>query len=396
MGVKIKSALGSVTLDAENIASNTTVTVPAGGGTLANTGVTDALSTRVNAVGGRKNLIINGDMQVAQRGTSQNLVAGYNSLDRYATVATSAGATFTVSQDSDAPDGFGSSMKFACTGADTSVTGSERIDFASRIEAQDLQCLKYGSANAESVTLSFWVKSNVTGTYAVNLYQGDSTGNRMLNKNYTVDSANTWEKKTITYIGDTSGLINNDNGVGLYMHFALVAGPNLQGTSETTWQPYSNARFFNGHSVNLGSSTSNTYQITGIQLELGDTATDFEHRSYGEELALCQRYYQKWTNDSGSVANAQIGVVGMTASSNTYFGLHYKQEMRVAPSFTSGGSFRTWNSSQGAVTSKTPDEFFNPTRNGGRIRFSSGYTNGEASMLMFESTDAYIALDAEL
>jgi len=239
-----------------------------------------------------KNLIINGAMQVAQRGTSETGITSggsyRNAPDRFKFGLSSAG-TWTVSQDSDAPEGFANSYKLACTTADASLSAGDYIDFLTGFEGQDVQRLKKGTASAESVTLSFWCKSNKTGTYIVNIQDTDNA--RTVAKSYTVNVAGTWEYKTLTFVGDTNGVLDDDNAQSLRVKWWFAAGSTYSsGTLATSWEANTAANYAVGQ-VNLADSTSNYFNITGIQLELGGTATPFEHRSYGDELARCQRYY---------------------------------------------------------------------------------------------------------
>jgi len=356
----------------------------------------------VGQLGGRRNMKIKGAMQVAQRGADSKTVgaagspaAVYVGPDRflmYNTITTADQMSATSSYETDAPEGFNNSFKYLLTVNPTGDNYTDSYgDIRQYIEAQNLQHLKFGTAGAKSLTFSFWVKSNTTGKFAAWLYQPNAT--RDITKSYTINSANTWEYKTITFDGDVSGVINNNTNVGLFVGLNAWAGTNYIRSTDSDWDTIGGTRY-NTSSTLL--ETSNGYlQTTGWQLEVGSVATPFEHRSYGEELALCQRYYQRWDNDASTTTNAAIGVTGMTASSNVYFGLVYKQEMRAKPSFTSSGSFRVWNATQGART-MTPDEFFNPTRHGGRIRFSGGATNGEAALLALEQAGTYFDLDAEL
>ena len=240
-----------------------------------------------------RNLIINGAMQVAARGTSTSGAtgSGYFSTDRWQ-IANSSLGTWTVSKSTTAPDGFSNSFKMDCTTADASPAAGDFLIFRQHVEAQNLQHLKFGTSSAQSLTLSFWVRSNKTGTYIAELLQPDAS-NRHINKAYTISSADTWEYKTITFAGDTSGVINNDNGTGFQVNWWLGAGSNFTGgTLQTSWGAVTSANRAVGN-VNLADTISNDWYITGVQLEVGDTATPFEHRSFGEELALCQRYYQK-------------------------------------------------------------------------------------------------------
>ena len=246
---------------------------------------------------GRRNLVINGAMQVAQRGTSATVTTGTGpqTCDRFFVEASSSG-TFNVTQSTTAPDGFANSFKFDCTSADASPSF---LLFGYRIEGQDVQNLKKGTSGALSTTLSFYVRSSKTGTYQVNLRDIDN--GRIIGVTYTISSANTWEYKTVTFIGDTSGILGNDNGNSLTIEWWLAAGSTYNsGAVPTTWESKVDGDRAAGMSVAIGASTDDDFYITGVQLEAGDTATPFEHRLYGEELSLCHRYYQDYTSNTGS------------------------------------------------------------------------------------------------
>lgn len=268
-----------------------------------------------------RNLIINGAMQVAQRGTSQTGVTagGYKDApDRFKIEADSAG-TWTLSQSTTAPDGFSYSYKFDCTTANTSLSAGSKLSISQRIEGQDLQHLKKGTSGAESITLSFWVRSAKTGTYIVQLKDQDNT--RTYSQAYTISSADTWEHKTLTYAGDTTGAFDNDNADSFRIFWWLVAGTDYtSGTLATAWQAHDHPDRAVGQ-VNLADSTSNEWYITGIQLEVGETATPFEHRSFGDELLRCQRYFAKiragWSGDTtndGSYRASYQNAVEMRAT----------------------------------------------------------------------------------
>ncbi len=303
-----------------------TIQTAAGTGSLTVPAETGTVVTTASTSLGRRNLIINGAMQVAQRGTqvTGETGSGYKTCDRWQAAISSLG-TWTIDQSTDAPSGFSNSFKLTCTTADASPAAGDAMYLRYSIEAQDCQHLAYGSSSANTTTLSFWVKSNKTGTYKVAPYVSDS--GRLLGGTYTINSADTWEQKTITIIGDTGGSIANDNGDGLVLHFFLGAGSNFtSGTSQSAWTAYSAGDFGAGQTVNLADATSNYFEITGVQLEVGSVATPFEHRSYGEELALCQRYYQK---DTVSQWLAPIG----TTSHNTICrtNVHFPVYMRATP-----------------------------------------------------------------
>ena len=242
-----------------------------------------------------KNLIINGDMSIAQRSTSTASItsSNYHSLDRYQTVINSLG-TWTQSQSTDVPtgQGFAKSFKMDCTTADASPSASDYLFIRQMLEGQMLQHIKKGTSNAESLTVSFWVKSVKTGTYIVELYDNDN--GRSTSKSYTVSSASTWEKKTITFDGDTTGTLDNDNADSFQLRFWLGAGTTYtSGTLATTWESQTNANKAVGQ-VNLADSTSNEWYITGVQLEVGTSASDFEFLPYDVNLQRCQRYYQNY------------------------------------------------------------------------------------------------------
>jgi hypothetical protein len=226
-----------------------------------------------------RNIIINGDMSIAQRGTSTSSITGtaYNTIDRFQTNISSMG-TWTQSQSTDVPtgQGFAKSLKMDCTTADASPAASDVVNVRTKFEGQNLQYLKKGTSSAQSLTLSFWVKSNKTGTYIAELY--DTDNDRQISQSYTIYSANTWENKTVTFAGDTTGTFTNDNAESLRCTFYLGAG------SDYTSGTLSNilAKFFCNLQIEplvkstLQTSTDNEWYITGVQLEAGTTASDFE------------------------------------------------------------------------------------------------------------------------
>jgi hypothetical protein len=241
-----------------------------------------------------RNLIINGDMQIAQRSTSVASItsSGYNTADRYR-VAIATQGTWTQSVENDAPtgSGFRKSLKMLCTTADASPAAGDEISIQQNIEGQNIQHIKKGTAAAEQLTLSFWVKSNVTGTYVVNIADVDNS--REVSKSYTINASGTWEREVITFPADTTGAFDNDNALSLSLSFGLGAGSNYtSGTLQQTWAANTAANRFVGQ-TNLASATSNYWQVTGIQLEVGDTATPFEFKPFEQDLRECQRYYEK-------------------------------------------------------------------------------------------------------
>jgi len=307
------------------------------GGPSFNNGI-NATSLNGGQFGGRRNLIINGDMRIAQRGTSftglTNGSSGYT-LDRWS-FNENGNPTYelTVSQDTDTPDDFGYSLKVDITTAQSSLAAGDTLRINTSIEAQNLQSLGYGTSSAKQTTLSFWVKGSTTGTYNIWFYSED--GNRTTSKSYTIDTADIWEHKTIVISGDSLGTINNDNGRGIAVEFFLAAGSNFTSGSDPngTWEAYSQANVAVGQ-TNLAASNSNYWQITGVQLEVGDTATPFEHRSYGEELALCQRYFERI---GGDVDYSAIGIGSQRTTTQTYFNCYFKQIKRANPSTSFSGN----------------------------------------------------------
>jgi hypothetical protein len=242
-----------------------------------------------------RNLIINGAMNVSQRGNSTGITAsGYYGPDRFQFNESGRDQfQVSVSQASDGPEGFSNSWKMETTTVETAVDSSEYVLLIQRMEGQNLQHLKYGTSSAQQLTASFWVKSSVAADYGIYMYSSD--GVRIIGSTYTINSANTWEYKTITFAGDTGGTINDDNGDALYLGFVLAAGSGMSDTDNTSWSSYASGKLAYGHTANAVITTANaTWQITGVQLEVGDTATPFEHRSYGDQLARCQRYYSTY------------------------------------------------------------------------------------------------------
>ena len=274
-----------------------------------------------------RNIVINGAMQISQRSTSVAISSvGYHTLDRWRTALSGLGS-WTQTQSTDVPTGagFASSLKMDCTSADASPAAGDYLQVATRIEGQDVQRLKYGTSSAESMVLSFWVKSTKTGVNVVSFYQDD--GAKQISGSYTIGTSNTWEYKTITFVGNTVNAIVNDNSRGFQVAWYLGAGSNrTSGTLRTTWTAYATADEAVGQ-VNNADSTSNDWLITGVQLEVGPVATPFEHRSYGQELALCQRYFY------GHVTgNLQVAYNGGFYGNNSATGhVYFKVPMRAAP-----------------------------------------------------------------
>ena len=304
--------------------------------TTAADGTCTAKLTSVN--GGQlshRNIIINGAMNVSQRGTSfASLGTGYT-VDRFRYTENIDTGVVTVTQESitDLP-GFTKAAKINCTTAEAGVpskAGSKFAAFNTKLEGQDLQQLAYGTSSAKQITLSFYVKSNVTGTFCVSLYKGDQTA-RNVSLGYTISSANTWEKKTLTYPADTGGGgIDNDNGSGLEIYWVVARQQGYQGAASTTWGNNTDARFANLCTATIFENTNDHIMFTGVQLEVGDTATSFEHRSFGEELSRCQRYYVKYAGP-----RRYPFINGAGANTQGFLNFQYPVKMRAAPTVTFG------------------------------------------------------------
>ena len=286
------------------------------------------VSAKIADVGGgqlsNRNLIHNGAMKIAQRGTSETGVTTAKYIcDRWLLALNSLG-TWTVEQSTDAPAGFANSFKATCTTADASPAAGDYAIIVHRMEAQDLQHLDYGTSNAESLVLSFYVKSNKTGSASLDIMQNDNS-NKQFTKGYTISAANTWEQKKITIPGDTAGLINNDNGIGLILDWWQNSGSTYTGGSHNAaWEASTNANR-NANNLGVGGTNNDYFAITGVQLEVGSVATTFEHRSYGEELQKCKRYYQT----VGSVFS------GETEGADRFtINAEFKPEMRASPTCT--------------------------------------------------------------
>jgi hypothetical protein len=345
-----------------------------------------------------RNIVINGDMQIAQRSTSVASIttSGYYTLDRWYFFLGTLG-TWTMSQSTDVPtgQGFANSLKLDCTTADASPAAGDLAYIATRFEGQNLQYLKKGTANALPLTASFWVKSTKTGTFIITIYDTDNTRN--ISKSYTVNTTNTWEFKTVTFAGDTTGTLGNDNGDSLAMWFWIGAGTNFtSGTLATSWASFSNANAAVGQ-VNAGDSTSNDFLITGVQLEAGEQASGFEFMPVDIDLFRCQRYYYLHVSRSGNFEPVATGFYYNSTDLTTF--IYFPTNMRTEPTLVSGSGTDYYrfdrNNGQDYVNSFTlnlscPTNalLYNNTQASG--------TGGQAGHITLNNDGAYIAFDAEL
>jgi len=290
---------------------------------------------------GRRNLIINGAMQVAQRGTDIDGVAnGGFCTDRFKMrIANTDNLVLNLDQSTDTPDGYPNSLKLSVGTVESAIAADEFLQFGQVIEGQNLQHLKWGTSDAETLSLSFWVKSSVTGTYAIAVFQADGSSSpdrRYYSKTYTISSANTWEYKTLTISPNTDDAIANDNTEGLRINWTLSTGSNYTSGSNDVWGSQTNWSV--GHNASWITTSSATFFLTGVQLEVGENASDFEHRSFGEELALCHRYYQKSYADGtavGTVTSTGCNMDAVLSTGNTWRHTHsFPKAMRATPTQT--------------------------------------------------------------
>ena len=260
-------------------ASSDAITLASDGTCSAN--ITNNLSNR--------NIIINGAAQVNQRGTLTGQTSSVYFVDRFRAAMSGAG-TWSLSQSTDSPDGFSSSMKLDCTTANTSLAESSFMMIQQKIEGQNVQAFAKGTSAAKQFAVSFYIKSNVSGTYTAEIQDNDN--NRIASKTFTVSDGN-WNRYSLIFPADTTGAFDNDNAQSMDIKIWLLAGTNYtSGTLNTSsWATKVNANRVSSSNVNLASSTSNELYITGVQLEVGSVVTDFEHRSFAEQERLCQRYF---------------------------------------------------------------------------------------------------------
>jgi len=352
------------------------------------------------AIHGNRNLTINGAMQIFQRATAATAATGYSTADRWWIGETTDGA-YTSEKSTDNPFETGSSLKLQVTTADTSLGTTQVARFFQRIEGQNLQHLLYGTSSAKTLTLSFWVKSNKTGTYSILLRKVDTTPYHFIHS-YTISNANTWEKKVITitptagstsFITASAGTIDNDNDYGFELAFNLAQGSQYAIGTSNTWSSDTNTYGLNGQ-VNWMDSTSNNFYLTEVQLEVGSEPTPFEHEDYSTTLRKCQRYYFRTTGSSTGYGNlATVSRIGNTL----YRGIvEFPVTMRSRPSFSSSGSFQTLDSGF-TFSSISGGDGASFDSHGVQVTMTSNGSAGQSTLLR-QAADASAALiyDAEL
>jgi hypothetical protein len=341
-----------------------------------------------------KNRIINGAMIIDQRnaGASVTSTGATYSLDRWRAYSQTPTSKYSAQQSSVAPNGFTNSALLTVVSAYTPVT-SDFYAFQQFVEGFNIADLGWGTANAQPVTVSFWVRSSVTGTYSISLYNSDSS--RSYPVAYTINSANTWEQKTITIAGDTSGTWLTNNGRGIALSFTLGASSDLLSTSGV-WTGAGFKYGVTGQTQWIANAGA-TFYITGVQLEKGSTATSFDYRPYGTELALCQRYaWNLSVGGGGFFALSSSAYVPATNAVNSVF--NFPVTMRTSPTSTSSAA-NTFLAQIGG-TNFTPSAISaagNVTQQGGIVSVTvTGATVGQGGVLLNNNTSANILFSAEL
>jgi hypothetical protein len=347
-----------------------------------------------------RNYIINGAMQVAQRATSVASITGntdgYYTADRFN--ATLRGSSFwTQSVENDAPtgSGFRKSLKMLCTTAVASPTSTNRLYISQLIEGQNVQPMAKGTASAKPLVVSFWVKANLTGTYVVQLF--DFNNSRQVSKAYTISASATWEKKTISFPADTTGVLTNDNNSSFEVRFWLLAGSSFSsGTMSGLWESSTNANSAVGQ-VNLAAATSNYWQVTGVQMENGTSPSPFEFKKYADNLRECQRYYYRLTTVNSGDALTGFGECYGTTAGQT---VSYAPQIMRATAATVDYANIGWiipSTGSGSITSLT----LPTTGTIGNVIFlgaatGSGMGAGKVFYIRSTSAGGYIGIGCEL
>jgi hypothetical protein len=358
------SGSGTLTIASPNTNSDATFNLPTTGGDLLVNGASQAATFSALTVNGNnisatnslgfRNRIINGDMRIDQRNNGAAVTAtGTYPVDRFIVALAAGESAFSAQQDSSAPDGFTTSTKITVTTAEVSVGADDRFAFQQRIEGTNVADLNWGATaasagkTAATVTVSFWVRSSVTGTFGGVLR--NSANDRSYPFTYSISTANTWEKKSVTIAGDTSGTWLTTNGIGVVVNFSLMAGTNFTGTAGA-WTG-AGLQGATGQ-TQLFTTLNATWQITGVQLEAGSVATPFERRPYGTELLLCQRYYEQY----GPGYRVALGVVAGMGNTQAAGAIKWLVVKRASPVVTVSGTWRTLGVAQGNATTPTFSE----------------------------------------
>ena len=360
-------------------------------------------------IGTNKNVIINGAAMVNQRGNKTGATTGGFAADRFECVMNETG-TLTISQAADAPSGFTYSHKLIQTTAQGSLAANDLTAWRYNVEGFDVQRFKKGTSDAQEFTVSFHVKSIDQSSYPVTyiLELRDPINTRSCCKSYTVTQSDTWEYKTLTFPADTTGTWTANNSKSLEMNWFCAAGSNYTGgTLSTSWATTVTANRAAGLTANLSANTSNRFAITGVQLEVGSVATDFEHRSYGKELELCQRYYYLHAAGTGMGGNSGETTISENAtmyqSQNMFCSIKFPTQMRAKPtleivtgsnyyiSFSDGssrGNFTGSNTSLNSATSTNIAAINNSD--------TGSSTSGHTAIWRTSNAAARVAFTAEL
>ena len=344
---------------------------------------------------GSSNIIINGAMTVSQRGDSTGITSGgYYACDRFKSDLSGVG-TWSIAQSTTAPTnkGFQNSVKLDCTTANGSLASGAYFIYQTRIEGQNLQSLAFGTSEAKPLVLSFYVKSNKTGTYHIGLYNTDNA--RMNGRTYTIDSANTWELKTISFDADTSQGFTNDNNSSLLIEWWLAGGTDYtSGSTPTAWTSADNTIRAGGLAVNLADSTDNEWLMTGVQLEVGSQASVFQHEDIGTTFLKCNRYFQKFVSGTNGYTIFLNGGID-DASGDAFLRGNFRVQMRAVPTYYATNSYLY--SQPGGTISYSGT----PTNRCSAGIATMGYNVGAGSQghsIRFESdgTSGTVQYDAEL
>ena len=377
-----------------------------------NSATSDAITTaadgtctaKLTSIGGgglsHRNIIVNGAMNVAQHGTSQSTTGGSSArcVDRFFAGNPTGSQVQTASQEVDGPVGFYNSLKVTCTTNNTSITTSvgDQAKIEYRIEGTDLAYVQLGTSNAQTLSVSFYVKSNKTGNSAIGLI--NQNNNRSFVHQFTIASANTWQRVSFPVVGDTTGTWSKDTSIGMRMRWGTF-GTNHQTSTFGAWQAGQFMATSNSP-INFNSATGDYIQITGVQVEVGDTVTSFEHRSIGDELQRCRRYYQVLVDQADSNSEKSFAIA-CAYSSTSMHSIHLlSPEMRTTPTldYTTGSSYyRAFNNN----TSDYFDTFAlvgNSHINAVDLMVSSGLsvTQGAAVLIRTSNNSSRIAFTAEL
>lgn len=342
-----------------------------------------------------RNVIINGEMMIAQRQTSSSNVGNKYVLDRFYVYKQNTGSTYTCSQNSVTDlAGFNNSLKMDCTTADTSTASNEEVYIQTKLEGQNLQRFRKGHSTALGFTLSFYVKTNKTGVYTVKMYDRDN--NRDVSGSYTVADTN-WNRYTISFPADTTGKFDDDNGSSLEIFFNLVRGSDSQGgTLNTAWRTNADASCATGQ-INFADSTSNNWEITGIQLEAGSQSTPFEHEPYETALRKCQRYLSILLRDD---ENDDQNIGSVYSATRCFIKVFHKVTMRTTPTISLVGAIAANLYSNGSSVAASGINASYPKKDSTGLDFtpSSSLSGGTAFHLDWATSDTarYVKAEAEL